>query len=627
MDHNKLNFDYKEMLRMTNDNELYTFINNQLTKAHEFENELCERYKDSSNRSNDAIILFMCIDTYYNELLSNTFILMCKIRNIEESKIKDIQKLFREYLLKFYMNKELFILLSRLTKDDSDIDEHKKSFISKIILERNRYLVNRKYVKITSKIDEYKHRIEDKLTTFKIINAKTTKLTHNSCNVNNKGEMLLTPSNYINYITNLTDDKLRNLTNADHNEQNSRILNDFAKIVILKHDFANQVLSKYNIDGTKKIYSFHSYKNQEEIVSIKNMIHELSSCASNKVNIELERINMKNNGVTNMYDILYYKSQNYPNIIFKLSHILKILLDMCYQYFQLKISKIDDENTYSIKSNEFIIGYVNINLKCKNKALSKPIYIKISEKYKLHNKLTLSRGYLLGHYDDDIKYDDVINIYREFGHVIQYSIYESEVGLSNKHIRNNSFYPSIMEYIAYDPDNILLCTENQNNVDKLIKYLDIDRGIKIQQKCINVLFDLQIHSNVDTCAIIKEGLLNREVPLKLLYFCICKEINKNINYDVPDPAFIMSLLNGHDTYTYFSLVLDISAYCVYYILKHKKNADEFKNVMKNCYGEFGDIINVFLSKYNYSPQELYLKNVLKYSQELLYTESTNKFTG
>ena len=139
-----------------------------------------------------------------------------------------------------------------------------------------------------------------------------------------------------------------------------------------------------------------------------------------------------------------------------------------------------------------LLGRLYIDIEhSETKTILDPISIKVSDRMLIGDGIyTVPEVVLLGNYPiDGLTSTQVVQLFREFGYVIQELCYRSGVGLVNRDPEFSNYMPLIMENIAWDRDTILSICEDPAIVDHIIAMRHFDICTLLKRKCINAQFD------------------------------------------------------------------------------------------------------------------------------------------
>lgn len=502
----------------------------------------------------------------------------------------------------------------------------------------------------------------EKLNKLEITGKKITK---------NNSEILEIPLHYDNYsilINNVTSLDIRHEIEKKYVSRSHTAMKDFSDLVIYRKLFASEM-------GYPSFFQYVTRDKKDNSEVIKKLIISLNSKIENQTKVEIEKIY---NYYNKRFDIANHKKITHVDI----RHYIKIhsnsrtydkyvviyyLFLLIKKYFGITVKRYDwqdknnDKNNDKNKNNtengisfdtfksfELVLDddkpdngnlennllgrlYIDID-RSDTKKIIDPISVKVSDRMLISDNLySVPEVVLLANYDKEITYLDIVQLFKEFGYVLQELCYKSGVGLVNRDPEFSNFMPILMENIAWDRDTIeLICgKENSDIVDHTFAMRYFNICIALKHKCINAKFDHLLHNSDEMIEILVKIINNNEDvsdsvknTIVQLYQTIYKESFGNVSdyLNIPeditlasvDPLNLVQEINGAQGLLYSNLMNEIFAYSTYHILKNKlKSGNEFRKiVLENGVTPFKDLISEFLSVPNLNSFNLYLTKLL-----------------
>lgn len=445
--------------------------------------------------------------------------------------------------------------------------------------------------------------------------------------IDNK-KVLLNKDTFYSLQKKTKDANLRKEIERTYCEKSNRALNDFAELILLRHEYANELNYDTYFDYTKQKASLESIK--QLIDDLTNKIEERSRKEIDRIHRELSK-DCFNKKVDNN-DIIHYYEKLKTVHMFKPIDVLRVLIDVSSNYFGILFSPCSYKSklwskkvmTCEVSFQGKKLGHVHFDMySSKDKVGHTPLCVKISNS---PTRLCLTTGY------SDIKdkcmtYADVILLFREFGTVIQMITHDK-----NELIVKNDEYDvlmsQIMEYIAWEKKTIdKIC----NGLDKTVpdhiiftRYINFAHSIKI--RCINSLFDHILHNSTKLIDILEEcqsqeDTKNAMGEIILLYYkSIYSEVMNPqrdiLNVEIPgiNPTIIYQEINGNEGKIYSSILTEIFSFAVYELIKNGKGVDFIRDVISKESFSLKENLHKFISQLEGDSYDLYLREIIGYSE-------------
>lgn len=360
---------------------------------------------------------------------------------------------------------------------------------------------------------------------------------------------------------------------------------DYKELLIMQHQ--NCIELKY----TTILESI--LPNDTDIIVIKKIIDDLLNKLNKKINHEISQIYKKNNNKKiNRNNVIQYYNMDIPSI--PLNKLFNYLFDRIENFFNLKIEEIDIDNKilfkkFICKKNNKINGYLYLGKNNQNK-LNECLTINLEDNINNNPSNVL---FLLNHdWNDQINFNEVQQIFYEFGYTIRYLIYQSEYGLLNLDNEYDSIYPYIMTFILWDSINSLYnCNNNYINLFK--SFL----SISLCFDSIDAIYDHLVHNSVKLIECI--GNNKSSNLLTELYITVSKETfnNKMIKHEF-NSLIINEFINGMQGYIYTKITNRILAYSIFNYIKTNPNSQIQNDIFNNGTDSYRKILKNFTNNYS-----------------------------
>lgn len=615
-------------LALINVNEFAAFVEKFIKSSLNIRNEIIKEQQEN------ICMISLIRDTYMCNLIYR-YIGIMLITN-EQPIWASLDNIMNSYIKKYYSSKlsrKLIVLYDYYTNKNNL--QHYCKFLDKIIYRCN---MSKKSIK-TKEIIKM---IENKI--FNILNVSPTiKITNNKhLNFelkNNNYIVHLTHDNYNILIDNIDNIDILHNIELQYNSRTNNILSDFAQLIIMRHTLAQQ-------NNKKTYFEYINIGKQDITKTIKIFLSELNNNINYKFASEINKIYQvcgKNKKLQHS-DILKYVRSKKNKKTYDIQDILNIIFSILDKYFNIIVKKInnkawaDNISTYIFydKPTNNLLGRLFIDIKQTYK-LNSPVTITISDKMQINNTnntkqdMTVSEIVLVANYKNII-YDDVVLLFREFGHIINNMCYSSTVGMINYDIEFTNFIPTVMEYFAYDREIMKLITNDDIICDHIEMYKNIDICYQLKLKCINAQFDHIIHNSESFINnVINSFNKNKTAPEILkTYQDIFAELMEpiyllyNIKISHIDPLLIVQEINSFQGLLYSNLMNDIFAYGSFWIIKNKNYGHIFRStILNNGTDNYRELIRNFLSTHNINCFTLFSNNIIKIESVNMYTDKNS----
>ena len=292
----------------------------------------------------------------------------------------------------------------------------------------------------------------------------------------------------------------------------------------------------------------------------------------------------------------------------------------------------DDCDLYVVKKNNEIYGHIYVDMKKREGKINKVVSINLNEGvvYPYDNNIIKNPvTVIIGNYDGNINYKDVIDIFRELGNIIHILFVRSKFGL---HLEQDmtTIMSNLFEHIACDIDNIKkISNKYYQNIDNIIM---LDNGFKVKSKCVNVLYDYYVHSQEN----INNNLLDKYNEIMKYVFNKSYELITPLKH-IPYSVICELIFNGGILYTDINNM--ILTFNLYNIIKNNpclitgfiddvlKNNDSFKiSLYKFIESNNNNDFYCGLKNIEYSISDINLDKLSEDFKKISHSDHTNYFT-
>lgn len=561
---------------------------------------------------NDKITLLVD-DTFIFHII--TMIIQIQSIRTSTSEYDELLKILLNYNIEFNTDIKLLNAIIVLYKNINNEDA--KFFILKLIKSMEKYgTCNNEHAKILE-IFKSNEETEDIIN---IILNKPTQIRIDRKNIDAKSESIMTEvypdkknmiyidkARYYYLIKKISDVNIRKYIESEYVKRYSRLSGALEKLILSRKLYSKLL-------GYDSFYEFVSNKNEEETENIKVMLKDLNDNIDLKLEESLKEIreliynaNVDKNKKykLKLSDIIFALDKLYPAIKFKPIDCIQLVINVIQNKLRIKFkqsvtnSPLSFANLIEIyNSNNVLKGYLFLDLlNNETKKISQPLTIKISPQYGSN----LPVLYLSAPYTDLDKsicnLSDVVNIFREFGLVIQHIFASTPLGQGENEFETLNFLPDLMEFILFNKSILELIIPDKNIVKKILHVRQFEFLINLKLKCISVLFDNIIHSSNEFIQIVKKSNdVNLLADLyKKIYSDLFNKFDSYLDLELVNisPNIISNMINGQQGLIFGNLISSILAF------------NGALHVMEN---RNLDLLYEFLNNKNYS----YKKNLIKF---------------
>lgn len=582
---------------------------------------IIKKCKDAKKKSYKYII-DLIRDTYIHNLFLK-FCMMKIITNNDGDEFWFIQKdKLDDYITEIYNDKNFetsLIYMYRYfekNKSKNKIYEDYLLFLNKLLVKNENENNDINYINF---YDEIEMNILQSISNINSVNIK--------CKLFNKKKELskfddivkhdnmynikLTDYNY-NLLYNYIDDikTLKNIEDSHHSKTDNT-LKFLVNLVLLRNKQANDL----------KHQTYYSYINRgknNNKDTIKTLVEKLDEKLKNNTIFELQNI-AKIFNVNSISKIMIDKINNiHQDIHFKVSNIFPKIFNLLNEIFGIKINKIDDEkhNIFEMRLND-MIGKLYIEFIDDSK-MKKNITLKLSDKMLINkNKVSIPEIVLVCNNVNELSYNEIINLFGDFGEITQNLFYKSNTGKINYDPEFNDLIPTIFKYIAKNEKVIKYFIEEHPQkshdiiFEKIQTSINISKTINLKLDIINSKFEHLLHNSKPIINKIQNHN-DKEYIIKETYNCIYKDTfydNKLIEIPKYIDPNIISKLNSYEKCQYSIIMNDIFGYACYYHIFENKKAKDFIDIFFNaCNNTYGKMIKSFIKDIDEDTLDLYLTN-------------------
>lgn len=633
-------------------NELFrkkdTVLRDEILKYLEYShNTLAELLKKGSSID---IVNFLVLDTYnFNKYHSYVGLKLITSEDNEFWNVID-RKLSDSSDILLANNKLYNRLVTILKQDEKSIKPEYKIFINRIVsrfIKTGIHKDTKSLKSITSMIKNNKNKIINKLQHNPIINIDRRLLEKGK---SGKVKIELTRDNYFYLLNTISDAHVRSKIEKAYNIKSDSVMNDISKIVVLRQFYATEL-------GYESYFDYINNKKNNSH-DIKELISDLISKVDIRTTNEIEKIHTELvkdgfNKKVEYNDIIYYHNKLQSKLLFKPANVFASIFKSVENYFNISFlpSNAPKWNNNVIVFNcsdrrtreKLGILYLDI-IFSPGKQVDSPMFIKLSDKYHINNNVYLAEVCIIANYKDIntecMSYNEIVQMYREFGNVLQNISYKSHTGLINYDKSFCNFLPQIMEYIAWERETIEYIASDcsTEEIDHILFGRNIDVCYSIKMRCIQASIDHIIHNSKEftdlTNKYLKESKSTTQNILTNLYKRTFKEMMSK-STDILDtdfqsipPYFIAQMINGNEGVLYGNISSEILSYAVFSSIKAGKGEQFRRTVLEPTDKLFNTLLLEFISSIDTNTYNLYLSEIIGLNienDEELITENTNFF--
>jgi Zn-dependent oligopeptidase len=604
----------KKLIKLTF-NQLKEKINFLIEKSREMRIKIISKPLDNNDK-----IKLLVDDTFIFHII--TMVVQIQILKTDGTDYDYFLKQLTDYNIEFNTDIKLLNAIIILYKNTGNDDD--KFFLLKLIKSMEKYgTCNNDHEKILE-IFKYNEETEDLINT--ILN-KPTQIRIDRKNIDAKSESIMTEvypdkknniyidkNRYYYLIKKISDVNIRNYIENEYIQRYSKLMTALDRLLISRKLYSKLL-------GYESFYEFVSNKSEEETENIKVMLQDLNDNIDSQLEGSLQEIkDLIHIDKLKLSDIIYALDRLYPNIKFKPIDIIQLVINVIQNKLKIKFKQSSTPSPlpyanlieiYNLNNN--LKGYLFLDLlNNQSRKVSQPMLIKLSPQFGSN----LPVLYLTAPFTDLDKsicnLSDVVNIFREFGMIIQHIFATTPQGQNETEIETMNFMPDLMEFILFNKSILELLIPDKNIVKKILHVRQFEFLINLKLKCISVLFDNIIHSSNEFTQILKKSE-NKNV-LTDLYKKIYGELFikfptsidlENVNIA---PNVIYNMINGQQGLIFGNLISNILAFnAAIYIMENRKlellfefldnkNYSYKKNLIKFIASIDEDYYKVFLAK-------------------------------
>jgi hypothetical protein len=596
-------------------NEKVVFL---IEKSREMKMKVISKPLDNTDK-----IKLLVDDTFIFHII--TMIVHIKSLQTNSNEFNDLLKKLLDYNIEFNTDIKLLNAIINLYKNIDNEDS--KFFILKLIKSMEKYgTCNNDHAKILE-IFKYNEETEDLIDT--ILN-KPTQIKIDRKNIDAKSESIMTEvypdkknniyidkARYYYLIKKISDNSVRNYIETQYIQRYSKLSVALNKLLISRKLYSKLL-------GYESFYEFVSNKNEEETENIKVMLKDLNDNIDSKLEDSLQEIKeLTRLDKLKLTDIIFALDKLYPSIKFKPIDIIQLVINVIQNKLKIKFkqsttpSPISSANLIEIYStNNTLKGYLFLDLlNNENKKITQPVLIKLSPQYGSN----LPVLYLSAPYTDLDKsicnISDIVNIFREFGLVIQHVFASTPLGQGENEIETINFLPDLMEFLLFNKSILEMIIPDKNIVKKILHVRQFELLINLKLKCISVLFDNIIHSSNEFIQIINKSndtnILND--LYKKIYSDLFSKFSAHLDLKTINiaPNIIFNIVNGQQGLIFGNLISTILAFNASLHIMENRKLDLLYDFLNNeNYSYKKNLIN-FISSIDEDYYKVFLAKCLK----------------
>ena len=606
------------------DGEMYiNNINSLIKKSREVRTKLLV-----PDISDEVKIKLLIDDIYLFNVYNQCLVLNC-FRTNNKVDLENYNKcldLIQNYNYEFNQDVEVLKKVIQLHSKTTNLDH--KFFLFKIIKSQEKYgTCNKNHTSILNiikNIDKSENIINEILSKPVLINVDRQNIDAHSSSIvssvypDKKNTITIDKSRYYYLLKKITSHEIRNHIEEQFMKKYNDLIPGVSKLILLRYNYA-QLLESENY------YKLMSNKTTKDTDNLKIMLNDLNDKLDTQLKITFEMlINKQNNNKLSINDMIYSLDKLFPDIKFKPLEIIQTVMMLLVNKFNIKFKQSSitpinqDCNPLEIRDkNNLLKGYLFFDLIKNKKTVKQLTLLKLAQGYGEN----LPVLYLLGNYTDlekDIcNISDVVNIFREFGNILNNVFVYTPAGIGEDDVELINFVPDLMEFFAFDKNVLYNLCKNKDTVKKILDARYHSLLIDIKLKCINVLYDNLIHSSKDLINLLKQDKdfkYNIIVDLyKKVYNDIFTNLKEYINFDSQYilPQVIHNLVNGHQGLLYGNILSLILAFNAYTSINSSNKLEKLFELLENKnYSYKKNLIN-FISDIDEDYYNKFLKECLK----------------
>ena len=586
----------------------------------------------------DYIVKLLIQDTFiFNTVISCVNFMNYFTKSDNINLWNELENKLIEYNYEFNTDIKLYNKIVELITHIINIkyDNHEnKIFLIRLLKSMKKYGLNpnnidktKKINNIITKLDKGQKIIYDYISKpLKLKIDKTVILDKNSENILNSvnsssDSLIITKNTFYYLIKKIANSNIRSNIEQTYVKHSNNILPMLAKIIILRHMYANLL----DCDNYSDVIN---NKDKTETENIKLLLTDLNQ----KLDYELKHnlLFIKNNSKIKtkleLHDIVYFTNSLLPTVKFSFMQVINLLSFVLNKYFNIdfKLTEEKDDITVKLNSNcikayfyrkNKIIANLYINL-TDNKQL---LIFKLNNYYLEKNVILPNLIMLAGYHsfsDKNLTYNDIISIFREFGNILFIACAITPTSIQEDENELYNLLPNILEYFIYDDEIINLLELNVETINNIKLSKRIEHLFNLKLKCFNALFDNLIHGNAEFINKLKsigDGNNMSKIITEIYKKAYCEVFNNisdvyNTDIKYINPIIIQNCINGNQCIVYGSVLSSILAYNIYNILKQKNNTNFVDLILQNSNNNYKKNIQSFLDN---NIKEDYYINFLK----------------
>jgi len=628
-----------------------TILRDEILRYLEFShNKLNELLRKGSDMD---IVKFLVADTYnFNKYHSYVGLKLVTSEDYEFWDIID-HKLSDASELLLSDNRLYNRLVAILAQKTGSINNEYITFVHRIVsgfIKKGIHKDTTRIKNISTMIRNNKNKVIHKLENNPIINIDRNLLESGKSGKSGKVKVELTRDNYFYLLNTISDANVRSKIETAYNMKSDSIMTDICKIIVLRQYYATEL-------GYGSYFDYINNKNNNSN-DIKELIFDLISKVDLRATNEIERIHTELakdgfNKKVEYNDIIYYHNKLQSKLLFKPSSVFASIFKSIDKYFSISFVSSDRPKWHNNmvvfecvdKCTRAKLGILYLDTEYSpGKRVDSPMFIKLSDKYQINGDMYMSEVCITANYKDVnarcMSYNEVIQMYREFGHVLQNISYISHTGLINYDKSFSNFLPQIMEYIAWERDTIkhIAPESTPEQIDHIIFGRNIDVCYSIKMRCIQASIDHIIHNSKEFSSLVNEYLKeSRSTTPNILTTLYKKTFGEmmsksrdilNIDIQSIPPNFIAQMINGTEGVLYGNISSEILSYAVFSSIKDGKGEQFRKEVLEPTNKPFNNLLLQFISSIDTDTYNLYLSKIIGLdieNDDELVTENTNFF--
>lgn len=403
----------------------------------------------------------------------------------------------------------------------------------------------------------------------------------------------------------VNENKMKNILSNTNTKLISHVIDSKTVLIPQKIDCLFNILKSRN-----------NYANMMEKSDYFNLVAD--------INVDSLKITIKK--ILDNFNSINTLTSDKIKYTFQLDHSIQTMLDIIHDMFKLNFSINDTIETWepSVKVFDVIyknnlVGYLYIDLQKRQGKFDEPIAITLYDAIMFPIKSEVIKVpvcVIVGNYKNNISFNDMIKIFRQFGNVVHSFFHKSKYGSINISDTVGTFMENLFENIALDNKNIVKFLSDKTLDDINQNKIHVNNMISVKYLCTLSLFDYMCHSTYFQNIINPLELINKYNDIMISSF----NKNKTCN-NIPDDVINLVCFKGGLTYTL--LINKLLSFNVYSLL-NKSNIDRFiYDVLSETLTPMNDSINTFIKNCDKPEESKSLEHIISRDNNIIKKIKSN----